>query len=373
MDSNYVLSLQDRHTWVLFEDWCTAHDLTALPATSHTLAAFVSAHPAAATTQRRRIAVLDTLHRRAGHSPPGGSSTIRSALDTTRAALRLNEYARHVGSIITALPGTGWPTALFTRRDALILTLAAAGIPYTRIAALRIGDATAHRDAASDPDGASVHIRTADGRDYTTPPALTVAGVDATLILRRWREVLGHTHHHLSTALLADTLATHDHGDGDVKRLGRGAGGGSSELTGYDRLLGSDDTRPLLTPIDRWGHTPLSPTALTAKAVAGIVHAYSRGAPPAHAPHRQRPRPRYGDSGDEYSPAAADSTPQAHLDPDYHHRGIASRRIAHSALSDVDTILAGVEDRADRLLAELLALIDDNNDESNDEVSGLSE
>ena len=41
---------------------------------------------------------------------------------------------------IRQLPVSGWPHGLFGRRDALILTLVAAGLTYTEIAALRRGD-----------------------------------------------------------------------------------------------------------------------------------------------------------------------------------------------------------------------------------------
>jgi len=38
------------------------------------------------------------------------------------------------------LPVGGWPQGLFGRRDAMVLTLVAAGLTYTEIAALRRGD-----------------------------------------------------------------------------------------------------------------------------------------------------------------------------------------------------------------------------------------
>ncbi|UIR39642.1 hypothetical protein LZP97_26470 (plasmid) [Rhodococcus sp. DMF-1] len=47
------------------------------------------------------------------------------------------------------------------------------------------------------------------------------------------------------------------------------------------------------------------------------------------------------------------------LDPSYYERGVAARRTAHEDLHDVTDILDDIEDRADTLLAELLALLDD--------------
>jgi len=46
------------------------------------------------------------------------------------------------------------------------------------------------------------------------------------------------------------------------------------------------------------------------------------------------------------------------LDPGYYERGIQARRQAQEALSDVAGILDDVEDRADRILSELLAVLD---------------
>jgi hypothetical protein len=43
------------------------------------------------------------------------------------------------------------------------------------------------------------------------------------------------------------------------------------------------------------------------------------------------------------------------LDQDYYDRGIAARRNAHTHLEDVTDILTGIEDEADKLLADLLA------------------
>jgi hypothetical protein len=46
------------------------------------------------------------------------------------------------------------------------------------------------------------------------------------------------------------------------------------------------------------------------------------------------------------------------LAQDYYDRGIAARRNAHTHLEDVTDILDGIEDEADKLLADLLAILD---------------
>ena len=52
----------------------------------------------------------------------------------------------------------------------------------------------------------------------------------------------------------------------------------------------------------------------------------------------------------------ADDTRQ--LDSRYYERGIEARRNAHTALTDVESVLDEVEDQADRLLADLSNLIE---------------
>ncbi|MDJ0420340.1 hypothetical protein [Rhodococcus opacus] len=46
------------------------------------------------------------------------------------------------------------------------------------------------------------------------------------------------------------------------------------------------------------------------------------------------------------------------LDQGYYDRGIAARRYAHTRLTDVTDILDGIEDEADKLLADLLGILD---------------
>ena len=109
---------RDRHTWSLFEDWCTAQDESALPAAPGSLAHFLRAHPAAPATQYRRIAVIDAAHgrhalprrdrsccsRRSPHGAPARShcphrrhhrapTRIRLAISTVRAQRRSDPHS----------------------------------------------------------------------------------------------------------------------------------------------------------------------------------------------------------------------------------------------------------------------------------------
>ncbi|MET8317497.1 recombinase [Rhodococcus erythropolis] len=322
------LPARDRHTWMLFTDWCAAHDRPALPTPPELLARFLSAHPAGVATQRRRISVVNSVHHRHGFPPPGLSDNIRTALDATRMA-RLDELAARAGEVIIRLPGTGWPAALFARRDALILTLVTTELTYTQIAGLRICDVTA------DPVADALHIDTIDGARAATPPGLLAAGASPTQVHRRWMEVLGFTDRYFSTHMLAGLIGT---GDGD-------------ELAGHDGRIDPADQRPLLTPIDRWGHTPLTATPLTARAVADITAAHLTG----HAPRHIRPPQRKNSENNSLTTEAMDIEP---LGDDYYEHGIAARKHAHHTLGDVTSALDDIEDRADQLLAELLELIE---------------
>ena len=141
----------------------------------------------------------------------------------------------------------------------MILTLAATGLTYTQIAARRICDVTA------DPVADALHVDAVD-RIAAIPPGLVAAGSSPTRVHRRRMEVLGFSDRYFSTHLLATCMDT---GDG-------------SELTGQDGRIDPADRRPLLTPIDRWGHTPLTATPLTARAVADIIAAHLSGQAPRH-------------------------------------------------------------------------------------------
>ncbi|MDJ0016551.1 recombinase [Rhodococcus erythropolis] len=322
------LPARDRHTWMLFTDWCAAHDQPVLPASSELLARFLAAHPASTATQRRRISVIDTVHHRYGFPAPGRSENIRAALDTTRRA-RLDDLAARAGEVIARLPETGWPAGLFARRDAMILTLTPTGLTYTQIAALRICDVTA------DPVADTLHVDTIDHVRAVTPPRLVAAGASPARMYRRWMEVLGFSDRYFSTRMLAGLMNA---GDGN-------------ELTGHDGRIDPADQRPLLTPIDQWGHTPLTATPLTARAIADIIAAHLTGRAPRHI----RPPQRKSPESDSFTTEATDVEP---LGDGYYEHGIAARKHAHDTLGSVTSVLDEIEDRADRLLADLLELIE---------------
>ncbi|RZL83053.1 MAG: hypothetical protein EOP32_08985 [Rhodococcus sp. (in: high G+C Gram-positive bacteria)] len=322
------ISARDRHVWELFADWCAANDLRTLPTAPHQLARFLRDNPAARATQRRRVSVINTVHHNHGHQAPGRAETIRRTLNTDRAE-RLQRISTLVARSLERIPDTGWPAGLFGRRDALILVLVATGLGFEQIAQLRGCDLT----TIPDQDDA-LHITVAG--EQLVASAAGESGTSAAAVCRRWTEVRGFLDRHPSTRLLADHLAT------------------GSDLTGYGADADNDD-RPLLSSINRWGHTPLVPTPMTARAVAAIAHAHLSGRAPAHTlpPRRPRPEPIAG-----VAPIESDLI----LDPDYYERGIQARHFAYKDLGDITDVLGDVEDRADQLLADLLEILDDDAD-----------
>ncbi len=115
----------------------------------------------------------------------------------------------------------------------------------------------------------------------------------------------------------------------------------------------------MFVPIDRWGHLPLAADArLSAAAVAAIVAAHVRGESPEHTIACRTvsvPRGRIDVAGDR-----PDAVKQRRLDPHAFERGLHARHRAHTALVDVGDILNLVEDHADRLFEQTLALLEES-------------
>lgn len=316
------LSSRDRAVWELFEDWCAACDAAAFPANPETLARFIAANPAATGTQRRRVSVINGAHTSAGLSPPGRAEQIRGVLNAHRAA-RSRQRTEQVAGAVLALPTTGWPTLLFARRDAVMLVLSTTGMTFGTLAQLRVGDV-----AVTSAGHLDVH---ADDGQYQTPAALRDAGVSPAQILVDWLRVRAMQHQSPSTRVLAAFI--------------RGDATPAAVQQPPEHL-------PLFTSLDRWGSAPLHGRPITVRAVRSIVAAHLDGMGP---PHRAI-QPRVETDAHQQSGNAP--TPPIQLDPNAFDRGLAARRRAGQSLADVSSILEGVEDRAERILADLLRLLE---------------
>ena len=195
-------------------------------------------------------------------------------------------------------------------------------------ASLRLGDID------SDQRGDTVSVTCPDGTAYTaTTPAIDASPVS---VWEEWREIRGLQHQFPSPRIVAAHLRG---------QQVRNAAAAPVHL-------------PLFTPIDRWGDCGLAPTALTPAAVSAILAPHLEGTALPHAPlpapeaHRaRRPAPRA-------EPAPVPETVMT-LDPETFGRGLAARRRAATDLAGVTDVLDDVEDRASRLLDDLLRLLDD--------------
>ncbi|WP_458683797.1 site-specific integrase [Prescottella equi] len=310
-----------RYDWALFADWCHAADLPSLPAAPSTLALFLAEHPATVSTQRARVTAINWHHDHTGLPAPGRADTIRDLLDERRAH-RLRNASELLRQQIPHFPTDGWPQGLFGRRDATLLLIAAAGIPLQHITRLQ------RRHLIC--DGEALVVDTGRYR-YRLEPTTGDPDLAPAAVYRRWAQVLAFTDRHPSTR----TLAAH---------LTRGT---LPDIT--------DDPSPeglVFTPIDRWGYLPLPPQPLTVGSIAAIVRQHLTGTAPTHTLPPRRPRP---------APAASDPTPMPEPPPlsdEYYDRGTAARRDALTALADVGDMLDDVEARADTLLEQTLALIE---------------
>lgn len=316
-----ALPARDLAVWGMFVDWCAATGHDELPAGPAAFAGFLAAHPAAPATQRRRIAVVHAVHRAAGALPPGRTEVVRELADARRAE-RLRRTAHQVVNAIDALPTAGWPTLLFARRDAALLVLASTGISFAALAGLRIGQVS---DAGGDAEiavGADV---------FQTGQELHLRGVDPAAHLSDWLQIRGLQQHAPSTRALAGHIR------GEVR---------------YRTAPPTPDL-PLFTPLDRWGAAPLRDTALSARAVSDIVAGHLRGTAPVHHPITVT-----GAAATASAPTPP-TTPAPALDSGSFGRGIAARRRAEESLADVTDILDEVADRADRIMEDLLALLEE--------------
>lgn len=328
MTATLELRPKDRPVWALFEDWCAGADMTALPAGPLTLAAFIAENPAALATQRRRITVVNTVHRGANRPAPGDADTVRRMLGQERVQ-RLSRLQATVSEIIDRLPTAGWTAGLFGRRDGLLLLLATSGLSFEQISALRRCDL--HLDGQALVVD-SVHTLTLLPRAAAT---LTPAE-----IYQRWLQILEFQDRAPSTYLLANRL--------DADRLPTEYAPRDVGETHADQR----DTAPLFTPIDRWGHTPFARAPLSAQSISRVFAAHVAGRPPAH--RSLRPfRP-----GDLAPATELPVYPETVLDDRHYDAGIEARRKAHEALTDVTSTLDEVEDRADAILERLLAVLD---------------
>jgi hypothetical protein len=314
------------HTWTLFVDWCSATGHVALPAQPETLAEFLADHPALVGTHRRRVTAINSAHRQHGLSEPGRAHAVHAAL-ATRRHQRLQAVADVLDEAIRQLPVSGWPHGLFGRRDALILTLVAAGLTYTEIAALRRGDLRRlGRELVIDSD-----------RKWRLGTGAEPGERGPAAVHDRWARVQEILDGYPTTRMLAHYFENPPEpvADRPAPYLGVAAA-----------------EQPLIVSIDRWGYTPLRPTPMTEQSIAAITRAHVSGQASAH--RRRTPLPVLEAA---VRPSLDDGKETITLDARYYRRGVTARRRAQAWLTTVGDELDGVASRAEELLEQLAGIV----------------
>jgi hypothetical protein len=325
------------HTWCLFVDWCTATGHVALPAQPETLAEFLADHPARVSTHRRRVTAINSAHRQSGFSEPGRSQAVHAALATRRHE-RLQGVADLLDEAIRQLPFNGWPHGLFGRRDALILTLVAAGLTCAEIAGLRRGGVRRQGYELVIDGDPQWRLGTDVDRGERGPAA----------VHDRWSRVQEIFDGYPTIRVLAHYFEHPPESAAD-------------RPAPFPSAAAVD--QPLIVRIDRWGYTPLRPTPMTEQSIAAITRTHLSGLAPAHRPRTPLPRPIIDRTA---RPASGGGEDMIALDPRYYRRGVTARRRAQAWLTTVGDELDDVADRAEELLEQLAAIVDEAYDEPGD-------
>ncbi|WP_028478813.1 hypothetical protein [Nocardia sp. CNY236] len=302
--------LPDRYlpAWEAFADWCIARELCYMPAQPDVIVAYLKANHRQPATQRARVAAINAAHRHYGHPKPGRAEAVRELCNPTRAARRARTQTA-VDTVLAELPTHGWTRGLFGRRDAALLTLAAAGLSFPRLVALRQHQIQITATAV-----------VVDGGMLIMPSRPRQPLLCPVQILRRWAAVTNLAPRGIGPAILAERL--------------------------------TDNTLPATDFDPRWAHQPLL-TAITATgypagdtpigrlrplhpgSATEIAAAHLAGTPPRHRtllPAQQRATPD------------ADPTPMtARLDPHYHDHGIAARHRDRPIHDQIDDLLDDLE------------------------------
>ncbi|WP_342661376.1 hypothetical protein Rruber_05135 (plasmid) [Rhodococcus ruber] len=328
-----------RYDWALFEDWCSAADLTALPAEPETLAHFLHENPATPHTQICRVSAINYFHDRAGVAAPGRITAIRTQLNTRRAA-RLTQLRGTAEQVLRHIPTVGWPHGLFGRRDgALLVFTVYAGLSFDAVSRLRRRDIEVDAAAGELFIGGVHQVRVESSSDRSVCPVQ---------VFEQWAQILDFTDRHPSTRLLARHLSLTDDGaDSD----------GSEPVRPGSRRDG-----PLFTPIDRWGYLPLIPEPLSAAAIAHLVRARLNGTAPPHVlPPKSQirlERDLRADTGTHDGSVSSPTPAVVELEGEYYTRGIAARQHTHERMRTVDDLLDDVETKADQLLERTLEILE---------------
>jgi len=146
-----------RSDWKLFESWCAAHGLMALPATPTTVGLYLAAHETVLSiaTLTRRLSSVATAHRMAGHPMDTRHPAIRDVMRGLRRAK--GSAQRHAEALTTPLVRRAVETCTDRLNDlrdrALLLMGFGAALRRSELVALDLDDVVVQ------PEGLRVTIR----------------------------------------------------------------------------------------------------------------------------------------------------------------------------------------------------------------------
>jgi hypothetical protein len=316
-----------RAGWRDFIAWCAVTDQIPLPAHPHTVAEYLcdtdDLGSMSAATRQGRVSAINAAHLVAGHRAPGAAEVVRRAANPDR-GYRLSLLGEQVNQLLPQLAVWGWPRALFHRRAAALLVLAAAGLSAAEIADLRQQDLTDTGDQVLVGSLPRVEI-SATGEPSHCPVTA----------LRRWFEVL----------VMVPNLAGHARLEHHLQH---------HTLPG-SALQADDAELPVFTSFDYGGRPPFPGqhrrlVPLGADSVAALVRRYLTGQIPAH----RGPRPRRSDQPTQ----AVTSSPLVDVElADTWAHGIAARHRDRAQLDEIDDILADFDNDADNLISRLEHLL----------------
>jgi site-specific recombinase XerD len=141
----------------IFETWCTARGLCALPATAAALCGFLADEATVgrrASTLRRRLAAIRYFHRAAGHDSPTCDEAVKATLSGIRRTIGTAPVRKRAATsdMVIAMSATG--TSLRALRDRAIILLGFAGaFRRSELVALNI------EDLEEAPEGLCITIR----------------------------------------------------------------------------------------------------------------------------------------------------------------------------------------------------------------------
>lgn len=327
--------------WRAFHLWCQAVEQDPLPASPATILQYVTENPAKWATQARRLAAINRIHLEHGHQPPGADPTVTDAIKRLRPTPAVRPSVPDPAALNQALiriPLGGWPTGMFGRRDALLLTLRyRAKLSLEQLVALTSDDLHLGQDR-------QLCVQTS-GRVIVLPPTDHPRTCPA-CIWRRWRTILTLAAGRASNRTLKERLK-----DPDPTPTTHNC---CTPPTG----TGPRVALPVFMPIDRWGSLPGIFTPTTTRTAIALAADHLSDRPTAH--------PAVIDvdeavdllvepeSSTGRQPIAARATDYAPI----YAAGLAARQLAVAQLRKVDKDLDDVDRAADALNSRILELSD---------------